>query len=316
MRVSRTKARRGAAGGLRNHGLLSLANGPFQGSQNADLRRPPQDLDRQNSKVCAPREGESAMKKGPDADVPPSAPTSNSSSRTHVACAVRLTSRSKARQGNPKAFATAVMLSRMPSCDGHPVRSLDRPPCSPGKPTRFPGRQKPSQFRSVSEACGGLRTESRPFSLFCAQNRPPVSARKIPFPGPRDGEAGAEASRSPNFCRACAGRATRGLLNARHFRSTPSSSRRRPMRTTAGGEIDAGLSKRRRRRKSYDESVDEPAKLVEIESVEVEAEVPAEENEPVETVEREDKPETSACRDRIDAAKEQWRSADWGRGLL
>ena len=39
--------------------------------------------------------------------------------------------------------------------------------------------------------CGGLRTEFRPFSLFCAQNRPPVSLRKIPFPGPRDGEAGA-----------------------------------------------------------------------------------------------------------------------------
>ena len=27
------------------------------------------------------------------------------------------------------------------------VRSLHRPPSSPGKPTRFPGRQKPSQFR-------------------------------------------------------------------------------------------------------------------------------------------------------------------------
>ena len=48
-----------------------------------------------------------------------SAPTSNSSSRTHVACAGRLTSRSKARQGNPKVFATAVTVSRMPSCDGH-----------------------------------------------------------------------------------------------------------------------------------------------------------------------------------------------------
>ena len=35
---------------------------------------------------------------------------------------------------------------------------------STGKPTRFPGRQKPSQFRSVSEACRGLRTEFRPFS--------------------------------------------------------------------------------------------------------------------------------------------------------
>ena len=33
-----------------------------------------------------------------------------------------------------------------------------------GKPTLFPGRQKPSQFRSVSEACRGLRTEFWPFS--------------------------------------------------------------------------------------------------------------------------------------------------------
>ena len=36
-------------------------------------------------------------------------------------------------------------------------------PCSPRKPTRFPGRQKPSQFRSVSEAQRGLRTKLRPF---------------------------------------------------------------------------------------------------------------------------------------------------------
>jgi len=43
-------------------------------------------------------------------------------------------------------------------------RSLHRPPCSPGKPPRFPGREKPSQFRSVSEAIRGLRTEFRPFS--------------------------------------------------------------------------------------------------------------------------------------------------------
>ena len=41
---------------------------------------------------------------------------------------------------------------------------LRPPPWSPGKPTRFPGRQKPSQFRSVTEACRGLRTEFRPFS--------------------------------------------------------------------------------------------------------------------------------------------------------
>ena len=41
---------------------------------------------------------------------------------------------------------------------------LRPPPYSTCKPTRFPGRQKPSQFRSVSEACRGLRTEFRPFS--------------------------------------------------------------------------------------------------------------------------------------------------------
>ena len=40
----------------------------------------------------------------------------------------------------------------------NPLRS------SRGKPARFPGRQKFSQFRSVSEACRGLRTEFRPFS--------------------------------------------------------------------------------------------------------------------------------------------------------
>src|SRR5271166_1395917 len=44
------------------------------------------------------------------------------------------------------------------------VRIPSAPPCSPGKPPRFPGRQKPSQFRSVSEAQRGLRTEFRPFS--------------------------------------------------------------------------------------------------------------------------------------------------------
>ncbi len=73
------------------------------------------------------------------------------------------------------------------------------------KPTRFPGRRKPSQFRSVSEACRGLRTEFRPFSAFCAQNRPPVSARKIPFPGRRDGEAEAGAERLPRTDRRICG---------------------------------------------------------------------------------------------------------------
>jgi len=70
-----------------------------------------------------------------------------------------------------------------------------------------------------------------------------------------------------------------------------------PGRSTAGEKIGGGLSKRRRRRHSYDESVDEPAKLIERESVEIEAEVPAEENEPVETIEPKDKPETPAFED-------------------
>jgi hypothetical protein len=70
-----------------------------------------------------------------------------------------------------------------------------------------------------------------------------------------------------------------------------------PGRSTAGEKIGGGLSKRRRRRNSYDESVDGPAKLIEMESVEIEAEVSAEENEPVETIEPKDKPETPAFED-------------------
>jgi hypothetical protein len=45
---------------------------------------------------------------------------------------------------------------------------------------------------------------------------------------------------------------------------------------------------------SYDESVEESAKLIIEEAVEVEAEVPAEENEPVESVDAEDHPPTPA----------------------
>ena len=60
------------------------------------------------------------------------------------------------------------------------VRSLPTP-----SPTRFPGREKPSQFRSVSEAYRGLRTEFRPFSrVLRLKIRTRVSARKIPFPAP------------------------------------------------------------------------------------------------------------------------------------
>jgi hypothetical protein len=45
---------------------------------------------------------------------------------------------------------------------------------------------------------------------------------------------------------------------------------------------------RKGRRRSYDESLDEPAKLISDEPVEVEKETPAEENEPVERPEPED----------------------------
>ena len=70
-----------------------------------------------------------------------------------------------------------------------------------------------------------------------------------------------------------------------------------PGRSTAGEKTGGGLSKRRWRRHSHDGNVDEPAKLIEMESVEIEAEVPAEENEPVETIEQNDKPEAPAFED-------------------
>ena len=69
------------------------------------------------------------------------------------------------------------------------------------------------------------------------------------------------------------------------------------MRTSAGGERDSGIPKRRRRRNAYDEGVDEPAKLIDLEPVEVETEAPAEENEPVETIERQGEHETPAFED-------------------
>jgi hypothetical protein len=58
------------------------------------------------------------------------------------------------------------------------------------------------------------------------------------------------------------------------------------MKATTGGPGDTTVPKRRQRHYSYDESVDEPAKLIEDEPAEIEEEVPAEENEPVERVEK------------------------------
>ena len=45
--------------------------------------------------------------------------------------------------------------------------------------------------------------------------------------------------------------------------------------------------KQRQKHHSYDERVDEPARLIDDETVDVEREAPAEDNEPVETIERE-----------------------------
>jgi len=69
------------------------------------------------------------------------------------------------------------------------------------------------------------------------------------------------------------------------------------MQSASSDKFATGNPKKRRRRYSYDESVDEPAKLIEIESVEVEAEVPAEENEPVKGIEPDNNHETPAFED-------------------
>jgi hypothetical protein len=48
--------------------------------------------------------------------------------------------------------------------------------------------------------------------------------------------------------------------------------------------------KKRDKHYSYDEGVDEAPELIESESVEIEAEVPSEENEPIEDINQEEKP--------------------------
>jgi hypothetical protein len=54
------------------------------------------------------------------------------------------------------------------------------------------------------------------------------------------------------------------------------------------------IPKRRQKHHSYDESVDEPAKVLAEEPVDIEREAPAEENEPIERVDDIDKPDSSA----------------------
>jgi hypothetical protein len=65
------------------------------------------------------------------------------------------------------------------------------------------------------------------------------------------------------------------------------------MQTAAGSAWTLGGPKRRERHHSY-EGVDEPAKLIEQEPVEIEEEIPAEENESVERVEENNKSDPPA----------------------
>jgi hypothetical protein len=55
-------------------------------------------------------------------------------------------------------------------------------------------------------------------------------------------------------------------------------------------EKNRGGPKKKDKHYSYNESVDETAKLIDAEPVEVEAEVPAEENEPIESTQEKDNP--------------------------
>ena len=52
--------------------------------------------------------------------------------------------------------------------------------------------------------------------------------------------------------------------------------------------------KRREQHHSFDESVNEPSKLIEDEPVEIEEEVPAEENEPLERIDENNEPSSPA----------------------
>lgn len=66
------------------------------------------------------------------------------------------------------------------------------------------------------------------------------------------------------------------------------------METATGDESSKMGPKRRKRHYSYNEGVDEPAKLIVDEPVEIEQEVPSEENEPVEGIEENNKSDSPA----------------------
>jgi len=63
------------------------------------------------------------------------------------------------------------------------------------------------------------------------------------------------------------------------------------MQITAENPSSALGPKQRQKHYSYNENVDEPAKLIDKEPVEIEREAPAEENEPVERTDKNGKPD-------------------------
>ena len=62
------------------------------------------------------------------------------------------------------------------------------------------------------------------------------------------------------------------------------------MNHPSNAEKNRGGPKKKDKHYSYNESVDETAKLIDAEPVEVEAEVPMEENEPIESTQEKDNP--------------------------
>lgn len=84
------------------------------------------------------------------------------------------------------------------------------------------------------------------------------------------------------------------LVDLAQVELAPGLLKRRPideeakMHPAARGSNAGIIPKRRQRRHSYDESVDEPPRLLEDEAVEVEAEISSEENQSVERIEQDD----------------------------
>jgi hypothetical protein len=69
------------------------------------------------------------------------------------------------------------------------------------------------------------------------------------------------------------------------------------MRYPGGANISAAKSPPRNARNSHSEQVDEPPGLVESEQVEVEREIPADDNQAIERIEPRDRPELPAFED-------------------